>query len=615
MWHDNETTVDYINFNLVAQACANLIRDADGAPISIGISGGWGAGKSSLVRMVEVQLCTPLEATKSKYAVVTFNPWLYQGFEDARTALLQIVGDAVLAKAASDQTLATKAHSLIKRINFMRLIQLGGEVAATLITGVPVGLLTKAVEAGATALQGGSASDGIEAAKSLPAAAKGLLNEAKPISLPQEIQAFRESLEELLQELDITLVIFVDDLDRCLPKTAIATLEAIRLLLFLKRSAFVIAADNDFIRGAVKVHFAGTGINDDISTNYLDKLIQVPLRVPRLGANETKAFIALLLLEYSLKKRKLESARFDTAIKMVIERLRESWNGKSVDLNFLESLVPQGNTELLGLMGLAERLAPLLLQASSIQANPRLVKRFLNTVFMRQALAEPQGITVDVHALAKWHLLERCDEPLANAIADKVSADSEGRVQMLRDAEAAMNEPGSKLSEPFMDQPFVREWLQLLPKLGDFDLRPVLHLSRDSTIRDFGSDELNQQGKELRDTLATARTLTETLKDQIRAAGEMQAIIAMTRAWDSRSSTRTWQKAEDVVMLQAVCNQYPAAGSRAATLLANAPKAKLAPAFIPTLLACEWAKDVLAAWTADANTSNPVKRAIAQGAK
>jgi hypothetical protein len=58
-----------------------------------------------------------------------------------------------------------------------------------------------------------------------------------------------------LEELKVTLVVFVDDLDRCLPKTAISTLESIRLLLFLKRSAFVIAADNEFIRGAVSVHF------------------------------------------------------------------------------------------------------------------------------------------------------------------------------------------------------------------------------------------------------------------------------------------------------------------------------------------------------------------------
>ncbi|MCW3698950.1 P-loop NTPase fold protein [Burkholderia cenocepacia] len=38
-------------------------------------------------------------------------------------------------------------------------------------------------------------------------------------------------------------MIVVDDLDRCLPKTAIATLEAIRLFLFVERTAFVFGAD------------------------------------------------------------------------------------------------------------------------------------------------------------------------------------------------------------------------------------------------------------------------------------------------------------------------------------------------------------------------------------
>ncbi|EPE5166558.1 MULTISPECIES: P-loop NTPase fold protein [Enterobacterales] len=51
MWHDNETTVDDVNFRLVAKVCAKLIQDNSGGPISIGISGGWGAGKSSLVRI------------------------------------------------------------------------------------------------------------------------------------------------------------------------------------------------------------------------------------------------------------------------------------------------------------------------------------------------------------------------------------------------------------------------------------------------------------------------------------------------------------------------------------------------------------------------------------
>ncbi|MDT0217408.1 P-loop NTPase fold protein [Alcaligenes sp. AB3] len=622
MWHDNETTVDYVNFRLVAKACAELIRETGCEPISIGISGGWGAGKSSLVRMVASEL-SPEDATgkkvagaeNSKYVVVTFNPWLYQGFEDARTALLQTVGDVVLEAAAQDVGLLDKATSLVKRINFLRLAQLGGEVAATLITGVPVGLIGKTIEAGADAWKSESVKDGVAAVKDASEATKGLLNEAKPISLPKEIQSFREALEELLEELDITLVVFVDDLDRCLPKTAISTLEAIRLLLFLRRSAFVIAADDVFIRGAVRVHFAGTGLDDDVATNYFDKLIQVPLRVPRLGSNETKAYTALLFLERAHRSGQLDAMNFETAKANVEARLRETWTGKVVDLEFLETLVPKGDTELLSLMGLAERLAPLLFSASTVQANPRLIKRFLNTVFLRKALAKPQNIYVDVQVLAKWHLLERCDETIANTLAERVSAESEGRISILHDAEAVAKDPEDSLPALFGDKSFVREWLQLEPMLGDMDMRPILHLSRDSTVRDFGADDLNAAGKALRDALVAARNSNEALKQQIRDAGDFQAGLAMARAWELRRSSRTWQKAEEILMLVEVSRVHPSAGARAAALVSQAPITSLAPGLVSALTDCDWMKDVLSKWESDNQTPQSVKRAIENARK
>ena len=68
------------------------------------------------------------------------------------------------------------------------------------------------------------------------------------------------------------------------------------------------------------------------------------------------------------------------------------------------------------------------------------MKRFLNTVFLRSALAKPQGIELDLKALAKWHLLERCDEALANALAGRVTSATEGRVDMIRVAEHAARE-------------------------------------------------------------------------------------------------------------------------------------------------------------------------------
>jgi hypothetical protein len=140
---------------------------------------------------------------------------------------------------------------------------------------------------------------------------------------------------------------------------------------------FVLAADDTSIRGAVRVHFTGTGISDDIATNYFDKLIQIPLRVPRLGANETKAYIALLFLERALRAGQLTADSFGQAKQRVEERLRETWKDKHVDLAFLESLAPSGNVELIAMVGLSERLAPLLLSSSAVQSNPRLSNDFL----------------------------------------------------------------------------------------------------------------------------------------------------------------------------------------------------------------------------------------------
>jgi hypothetical protein len=67
-------------------------------------------------------------------------------------------------------------------------------------------------------------------------AAAGLLNPKAETSPPKEIQALRDSFENTLEELGVTLMVPIDDLDRCLPETTISTLEAIRLFLFLKNT-------------------------------------------------------------------------------------------------------------------------------------------------------------------------------------------------------------------------------------------------------------------------------------------------------------------------------------------------------------------------------------------
>lgn len=616
MWHDNETAIDYLNFGVVADACASMLARANGEPISIGVSGGWGAGKSSLVKMIAARLKTPSEAApdeddkpENTFVVLTFNPWLYQDFGSARSALLQIVGDEIVRLAKESETIADKAAELWRRINLLRIAQLSGEAALTLTTGIPVGALGKTFNTITSFFSSTEKPGEVDVdSEGIASAVDGLLKPSEPFSMPAQIQAFRDTLESLLAELKITLVIFVDDLDRCLPQTAISTLESIRLLLFLRRSAFVVAADNDFIKAAVKVHFDGAGISSDVATNYFDKLIQVPLHVPRLGLNEAKAYLVLLLLEREANAGSFGRDQFGNALKLIPERLRNSWKGETINQDFLYDLV--GKDEALrSLMDLAEGLASLLHGSSAVNANPRLMKRFLNTVYLREALSAPQGIKLDIAALAKWHILERCDEALAEALAGQVHSDNDGRVQILAEAEgAAASQAG--LPEPFKDNPFTRQWLQLTPALGTEDLRPLLHLSRDSGTRDFGDDNMTPDSRKLRDALKTATSAHQSLTDLMNKIGPDQTEMAMTKAWQSSSATRSWKRNDEILMLIECCKAFPELGRKAASLLDQAPLKQVGPGIIPTLGAQAWAREVLERWKDLNELTKATKNAI-----
>lgn len=49
MWTDNETAQDFLNFGGIAKTVAEIIEQAQSRPISIGVSGAWGVGKSSMI--------------------------------------------------------------------------------------------------------------------------------------------------------------------------------------------------------------------------------------------------------------------------------------------------------------------------------------------------------------------------------------------------------------------------------------------------------------------------------------------------------------------------------------------------------------------------------------
>ena len=56
MWSDNETSEDLLKFDHLSDAVVNLVTNTALLPVTVGVFGDWGSGKSSLLKMVANRL-------------------------------------------------------------------------------------------------------------------------------------------------------------------------------------------------------------------------------------------------------------------------------------------------------------------------------------------------------------------------------------------------------------------------------------------------------------------------------------------------------------------------------------------------------------------------------
>lgn len=273
MWADTESDIDYLNFSEVAETAADIISMPEMLPISIGIFGDWGAGKSTILKLTEAAL----NRDSKKYIHIHFDAWLYQGYDDARASILEAIAETLIKHADDNATLLEKAKSLAKRVDKIRALGVAADIGAISLGIHTFGAFGKLFGMAEDALESEDIdedkqiSDGKECINDVRKQAKGLLKDKVKKSPPKEISAFREEYSQLLKAIACPIVVYIDNLDRCTPINAIHTLEAIRLFLFLPNTAFVIAADEEMIRSAVVEYHKGA--TQRHQTDYLDKLI------------------------------------------------------------------------------------------------------------------------------------------------------------------------------------------------------------------------------------------------------------------------------------------------------------------------------------------------------
>ncbi len=548
---DDVAAVDLLHAEPLARTIVEVMQAHPKHGLVLGIHGDWGAGKSTVLSLVESGL-----AKQKSVATLWFNGWEYEGFEDAKIAILEGIVRHLQQNEKYFEKAKDHFRRLRKRIDYMKLARAAVVGGAGMLAAGPVGLALMLP----TLLDPNKAGENFDNAT-------GIIKDADGKDDPLDLHGFRRDFLAMLEKADIAqLVVLVDDLDRCLPKTAIGTLEAIRLLISGERTVFVLACDRSMIEYAVREHFPEhPGMKgDEYARKYLDKLIQIPFVLPVLGPLEVGIYVQLLLLEGIFGSA-------DPGFIKVLEQARElskrPWIDQQLDMAPIHDALST-NESAKELHSLMLGIAPVL--AAGTEGNPRQIKRFINAVFVRRRAAEARGLAeeVQIAPLMKLMLAEYFHRDLFDAIASE-SRDGDGNSKLSRQLEAppaedaATKKRGGKTVEPvekgeavrsdFINDPKIVEWAALEPKIADLDLRPYLFVIRDARL--VSASNLPAEVAELVGLVGQGKSLLAEKAKVQKLTPELRGLLAselatrLTTATDASRQSASAKGMKDLINL------------------------------------------------------------------
>lgn len=283
---------DQLGFDRYVQILGEMITDKNfQTPFCIGIHGSWGSGKTSFMRQLEANLT---QNNNTPVAVpVWFNPWRYSKEEHLIIPFLKTIAASLntyhksnddplsssLKKAASEISTAARAIAYGAKVDFFGLA-LSGKDMIDQEANLKKKEMCKAV----------------------------VLTE----ELPDIYYGIIDHLQDAVKEKEFRLVVFIDDLDRCIPEKAVELLEAIKLFLDLEGYLFILGVDRKVVEEGILHHYKYRGKDEgdkkprtkeyELAAKYLEKMIQMPLELPPVEPSRKRGFIYNLLENSSLQQ-------------------------------------------------------------------------------------------------------------------------------------------------------------------------------------------------------------------------------------------------------------------------------------------------------------------------
>jgi predicted KAP-like P-loop ATPase len=286
--NDQWTLIDDLGYEKFVENIKNVIDKAK-PPFTLGIYGGWGTGKTSIMKQLFFRIGGTLSTftlplskeinkekideemrkkidewrkelkTESQHVVVWFNPWQHQFDKEPVIGLL---------------------HEIREHFNLFSKVAKEARKLVTTTIRSGLGILTGIIK---------------ELAKIKLDVDKieeyGTKYEADNFEIKGSSQRFCLLFEKAVGELvgkNKRLVIFIDDLDRCTDEHIIKLLEGIKLYLSTSNCIFIFGMDQRNVIKALE--------KKNIHREYLDKLFQGIFRIPL--SNNYESFIKKIAAEY-----------------------------------------------------------------------------------------------------------------------------------------------------------------------------------------------------------------------------------------------------------------------------------------------------------------------------
>lgn len=279
---------DLLDVEVYAQALANFMFSSD-TPITVGLQGEWGTGKTSLMAVIQEILAEKSIATS------WVNTWEFSLFSDSSQTTPRVLNAMVSkleesCRQSGNWDIGDEANQKLKTVSKF-LSNVANQVVKSK-TGIDI---------------------------------KGAAEPTSGLDSEIQISLIKKEIAEIIEKLIASpsnpyqkVVFFVDDLDRIPPADAVEVLEALKNIFDIPHCVFVLAIDYDVVVKGLESKFGPkTELNEREFRSFFDKIIQVPFSMP-VGSYDIKKFVTTKLEQMGLGVEESEADDYATIIRYTV---------------------------------------------------------------------------------------------------------------------------------------------------------------------------------------------------------------------------------------------------------------------------------------------------------